>query len=316
MPLATQLPRPQAGGTSAPNARGRALLMLVTALFAALFAYALIGAGRIQALQSADSARAPTEKPPAERPRLLIYSKTAGFRHDSIPTGIACVRELLSDRFEIDATEDALLFTPANLARYRVVVFLSTTGDVLDEEQQRAFEGFIRAGGGFAGIHAAADTEHAWPWYGRLVGAYFKTHPEIQEALVRVEDKTHPSTVMLPTEWRRTDEWYVYSTNPRSRVRVLASLDDSTITGVSMGGDHPIAWFHFFEGGRSWYTGGGHTHESFAEPLFRAHIEGGILWAAGVADVIRAPERTTPEVSPAAPATAPAAAPATKPNVE
>jgi type 1 glutamine amidotransferase len=223
----------------------------------------------------------PKAAPAAAKERLLVFSKTAGFRHDSSPDGIACVRELLGDRYEIDASEDAAVFTPSNLARYRAVVFLSTTGDILDADQQKAFEGYIHLGGGFAGIHAAADTEHTWPWYGRLVGAYFKTHPDIQEALVRVEDRTHPSTAMLPAEWRRTDEWYVYKSNPRGSVKVLANLDTSTIRGETMGNDHPIAWFHEFEGGRAWYTGGGHTKESFKEPLFRAHIRGGVLWAAG-----------------------------------
>lgn len=223
--------------------------------------------------------------------RLLIFSKTAGFRHDSIPDGIRCLREILGDRYAIDATEDAGAFTSTNLARYRAVVFLSTTGDVLDPMQQRAFEEFIRAGGGFAGVHAAADTEHSWPWYGKLVGAYFKTHPDVQESVVRVEDLSHRSTRMLPAEWRRRDEWYVYDRNPRGSVRVLANLDTSTIEGTHMGSDHPIAWYQEFEGGRSWYTGGGHTKESFSEPLFRDHLEGGILWAAG------APEQSLPKDS-------------------
>lgn len=233
---------------------------------------------------------APPPEPAAPRKaepekRLLVFSKTGGFRHDSIPDGIACVRELLGDRFAIDATEDAAVFHAENLKRYEAVVFLSTTGDILDAAQQEAFEKFIRDGGGFAGIHAAADTEHTWPWFGKLVGAYFKTHPPVQESTVIVEDRTHPSTRMLPARWTRTDEWYVYDHNPRKHVRVLASLDDSTVTGVNMGGDHPIAWYQEFEGGRSWYTGGGHTKESFREPLFRQHIEGGILWVAGETDV-------------------------------
>ena len=266
---------------------------------------ALIGAGLLGATQASDpksQANSPEDAgarktPPERRGRILIFSKTAGFRHDSIPDGIAALRELLSARYDIDASEDSAVFTQENLARYKAVVFLSTTGDILNEAQQRAFESFIRRGGGFAGVHAAADTEHTWPWYGQLVGAYFKTHPEVQESLVRVEDRTHPSTFMLPSEWRRTDEWYVYTSNPRSRVRVLASLDATTIKGVSMGDDHPIAWFHVFEGGRSWYTGGGHTKESFKEPLFRAHLEGGILWAAGDAEIAAAPERG-PEAAP------------------
>jgi cytochrome c len=229
-------------------------------------------------------AQTPPSTQAGARPRVLVFSRTAGFRHDSIPEGISCIREILADGHEVDATEDPAVFTDESLRRYKAVVFLSTTGDILDDAQQEAFERFIRAGGGYAGVHAAADTEHSWPWYGRLVGAYFKTHPPVQESTVRVEDRTHRSTRMLPAEWRRTDEWYVYRTNPRGVVRVLASLDDDTVEGVDMGGDHPIMWSHEFDGGRSWYTGGGHTKESYREPLFRDHLRGGILWAAGAAD--------------------------------
>lgn len=230
-----------------------------------------------------------SENTPA-RGRILLFSKTASFRHDSIPNAIACVKELLADRYDIDATEDATVFTAENLARYRAVVFLSTTGDILNDAQQAAFEGFIHNGGGYAGVHAAADTEHTWPWYGKLVGAYFKTHPKPQESTVRVEDRTHRSTRMLPAEWKRFDEWYVYDHNPRSSVTVLANLDDSTVTGANMGGDHPIAWYHEWEGGRSWYTGGGHTKESYDEPLFRQHLEGGILWAASAPESAKVPQ--------------------------
>lgn len=264
--------------------------------FATIAAVALLAAGAfVGASLCAPPSPAPKIQPPAEnRPRILVFSKTAGFRHDSIPDGIACVKELVEERYAVDATEDSAVFTEANLVRYKAVVFLSTTGDILDEDQQRAFEGYIRRGGGFVGIHAAADTEHTWPWYGRLVGAYFKTHPNIQDAVVRIEDATHPSTRMLPPEWKRRDEWYVYKSNPRGTVRVLANLDDTKIEGVRMDGDHPIAWYQLFEGGRSWYTGGGHTKESFAEPLFREHVRGGILWAAGAAEVAPQPqERTT-----------------------
>jgi type 1 glutamine amidotransferase len=186
------------------------------------------------------------------------------------------------------------VFAPDSLKRFKCVIFLSTTGDILNEEQQSAFEAYIRAGGGYAGVHAAADTEHTWPWYGELVGAYFKTHPDIQLSTVKVEDRTHPSTRMLPAEWRRTDEWYVYNRNPRDRVRVLASLDDSTVEGADMGGDHPIAWYHEFQGGRAWYTGGGHTTESFSEDLFRKHLEGGVLWAAGLAETAPGSETSAP----------------------
>ncbi|MFC4585246.1 ThuA domain-containing protein [Sphaerisporangium corydalis] len=216
--------------------------------------------------------------------KVLVFSKTAGFRHDSIPAGIAAVRDLgTANGFTVDATEDATAFTTANLANYKVVIFLSTTGDVLNAAQQTAFESYIAAGGGYVGVHAAADTEYDWPYYGGLVGAWFASHPAIQQVTVRVDDTTHPSTAHLPAAWVRTDELYNYRTNPREVAHVLARLDESTYTGGSMGADHPIAWCHPYQGGRAWYTGLGHTQESYAEPAFRAHLLGGIRWAAGVA---------------------------------
>jgi type 1 glutamine amidotransferase len=217
---------------------------------------------------------------------VLIFSKTAGFRHDSIETGVAAMKEFLAATYVVDATEDSAAFTPANLERFRVVVFMNTTGDVLDDAQQAAFERFIEDGGGYVGVHSASDTEYDWPWYGRLVGAYFKTHPAIQEAVVRNESKDHPSMAGWPAELKRTDEWYVYRTNPRSvkGMMILASLDESSYTGGGMDGDHPTTWCHEVGKGRAWYTGGGHTKESFAEPLFRSHLKGGVDWACRRAD--------------------------------
>ena len=150
--------------------------------------------------------------------------------------------------------------------------------------QQAAFERFIRAGGGFAGVHAAADTEHGWPWYGRLIGTRFRNHPHIQRASVRVINRTHPSTVGLPRTWTRVDEWYNFTRNPRRAVRVLATLDEASYSPGegAMGADHPIAWFHAYQGGRAWFTAGGHTDESYDEPMFRKHLLGGIRYAAGL----------------------------------
>lgn len=213
---------------------------------------------------------------------VLVFSKTAGYRHASIPDGVAAIQQLGRDHgFTVDVTEDAGAFTVENLQQYAAVIFLSTTGDVLNAQQQDAFETYIRQGGGFVGIHAASDTEYNWPWYGQLVGAYFASHPEIQSATIEVADRVHPSTAHLPEYWIRTDEWYNYQQNPRGKVHVLATLDEQSYSGGTMGYDHPIAWMHEFDGGRSWYTGGGHTTESFREPDFLAHLLGGILYASG-----------------------------------
>ncbi|MEV0122488.1 ThuA domain-containing protein [Streptomyces sp. NPDC050703] len=225
--------------------------------------------------------------------RVLVFSKTAGFRHDSIPAGVQAVRELGAENgITVDATEDAGAFTAKNLSRYDAVVWLSTTGDVLDATQQRAFERYVRGGGAYVGVHAAADTEYDWPFYGGLAGAYFQSHPAIQRAEVHVEDHAHPATAHLGSgAWERTDEWYNYRSNPRDRARVLATLDESSYSGGTMSGDHPIAWCQEYEGGRSFYTGGGHTKESYAEPAFRRHLLGGIRWAVGAARADCRPEK-------------------------
>ncbi|MDH2427346.1 ThuA domain-containing protein [Sphaerisporangium sp. TRM90804] len=213
--------------------------------------------------------------------KILVFSKTAGFRHSSIPAGVAAIQRLgAANGFTVTATEDAGAFTTANLAQYEAVVWLSTTGDVLNAAQQTAFQSYIASGGGYAGVHAAADTEYDWPWYGGLVGAYFSSHPANQQAAIRVEDRSHVSTSHLPQTWNRLDEWYNYRTNPRSAVKVLASLDESSYSGGTMG-DHPITWCQNYGGGRSWYTGLGHTEESYTEPHFTRMLLGGIQFAAG-----------------------------------
>jgi cytochrome c len=231
-------------------------------------------------------AAAPAE--PTDPPRLenvLVFSRTAGFRHESIPTGIAAIRTLgAQNGFAVDATEDPTRFNDEALAGFDVIVFLSTTQDVLDDAQQAALERFIRAGGGWVGVHAAADTEYAWPWYGQLLGggAFFRGHPAIQTVTVIVEDAEHASTEQLPATFQVEDELYSFQVNPRPSVNVLLRLDESTysVGEFAMGADHPIAWYHEFDGGRAWYTGLGHTDAMYADPRFTQHLLGGIRWAA------------------------------------
>lgn len=223
--------------------------------------------------------------------RVLIFSRTVGFRHASIADGIALVQSLgSSNDFVVDTTENAADFTKANLAQYGVVIWLSTTGDVLDGSQQAAFESYIQSGGAYVGVHAAADCEYDWPWYGQLLGgdAWFLSHPSIQDASLDVdpEEAGHPSTAHYPSRFEFRDEWYNFRNNPRSSVRVLLTLDESTYDPGSgaMGDDHPIAWYHEFDGGRSWYTAMGHRTETFEDADFASHLLGGILWAAGRLD--------------------------------
>ncbi|MEJ8638431.1 ThuA domain-containing protein [Streptomyces sp. MS2.AVA.5] len=242
----------------------------------------LVFKGGAGALYDVDDFELSNSAPDRTAKRVLVFSKTAGFRHDSIATGVAALKELgKSSNITVDATEEAGQFTTSNLARYDAVAFLSTTGDVLNADQQKAFENYVATGGGYMGIHAAADTEYDWKFYGGLVGAYFASHPQIQPATVRVEDHTHPSTAHLDEAWERTDEWYNYRTNPRDQARVLATLDETTYQGGTMKGDHPIAWCQTYEGGRAFYTGGGHTKESYAEPAFKQHLLGGLRYASG-----------------------------------
>jgi cytochrome c len=211
---------------------------------------------------------------------ILVFSKSTGFRHDSIPTARNAILNIGIERgWTVAFTENADEFNPKNLKAYDAIVFVSTTGKPLDADQGKALVGFIHGGGGYVGIHAAADSLYDWPWYGKLVGAFFLHHPAQADADVKIEDTTHPSTSFLPNPWRRHDEWYDYKVSPRPNVHVLASLDDSSYPGSTMGADHPITWCHDFEGGRSWYTGMGHTQESYSDPLFLKMLGEGIEWA-------------------------------------
>jgi len=217
--------------------------------------------------------------------RVLVFTKTTGFRHDSIPRGIELVRSLGRDNhFAVDSTEDGSRFAPSTLARYRVVVFLNTTGDVLNGKQQAALESYVRGGGGWVGVHSAADTEHDWGFYGTLLGggAWFLSHPPIQAARIRVERSTHPSTRGYPETFSFTDEWYNFRRNPRGSARVLLTIDEGSYDAGAgaMGGDHPISWFRLVGKGRSWYTTLGHRAETYDDPAFARHLLGGILWAA------------------------------------
>jgi cytochrome c len=217
-------------------------------------------------------------------PKVLVFTKTKGYYHESIPAGAAAIIKLGEQhQFEVDTTSDASAFAESNLKDYAAVVFLSTTGNILNASQKVELQRYIQAGGGFAGVHAAADAEYNWPWYNKLVGAYFLSHPgnpNVRKATIKVSDTTQPATRGLPLVWERTDEWYNYkSISPA--IKVLASLDEESYEGGENGEFHPIAWYQDFDGGRSFYTGGGHTTESFGEPLFLQHLAGGIEYAIG-----------------------------------
>lgn len=211
--------------------------------------------------------------------RVLVFTRTAGFRHDSIPVTVATLRALAAQAgLEVDTSEDPTVFGAATLARYSAVVFAHATGEVLEHPQQLAFERYIAAGGGFMGVHAAADSGYTWPWYGELVGAWFARHPEgLQPVRVVFEQ----DGVAGAPDWRVTDEIYDYRRNPRADVRVIASIDPASHPDGGMVDDHPIAWCHGNAGGPAWYTGLGHDPALYADPVFRAHLLRGLRHVTG-----------------------------------
>lgn len=241
-------------------------------------------AGRTNAIEDLDAAGL----------KVLVFSRTTGYRHVSITNGIAAVRELGTQHgFAVDATEDPSAFTSTNLARYQVVVFLSVTGEVLESAQKDAFRNYILSGGGLAAVHGAVfgplACEEKWQWYGELFCCAFTNHSSIVPATLVIEDAASPSTVGLPALWRRVDEWYNFTGTPRNCAHVLLRIDESSYSVGKMGCDHPLAWCRRFGQGRLWYTALGHTESSFSEPLFRRHLLGGIRTAAGRARADFAP---------------------------
>ena len=215
---------------------------------------------------------------------MLVFSKTEGFRHASIEDGKKALLKMGEERgFSVDTTENSGVFVEDSLAKYNVIVFLNTTGDILNDAQQLELNRWIQAGGGFVGIHAAADTEYDWPWYNQLVGAWFQSHPNdpnVREAEIEVVGEDHVSIKHLANKWRRSDEWYNYK-SIQPHINVLLNLDESSYEGGTNGESHPISWFHEFDGGRVFYTGLGHTPESYTEPNFLQHLWGGIQYVKG-----------------------------------
>lgn len=239
--------------------------------------------------------------------RMLVYTRTGGFRHAAIPDGIEAIQALgEANNFTVDASEDPTVFTDDNLRQYDVVGFINTTGEILDEDQQAAFERWVRAGGGFVGVHAAADCEYEWPFYGELVGAWFDVHPlpaiysggdfgnlGVQPGTFLIEAPDHPAVAHLPAQWMISDEFYSYRTNPRDHVRVLMAIDEGsylpdpntsilTPQEIRSGrmGDHPMSWCHDNLGGRAFYTNVGHDPAIYTDPAYLEHLLNGILTAA------------------------------------
>jgi glucose/arabinose dehydrogenase/cytochrome c551/c552/type 1 glutamine amidotransferase len=238
------------------------------------------------------------------KPRVLVFKKTAGYHHASIPVAAEAIIKMGQENgFGVDTTTNADNINENNLKKYAAVIFVSTTHEVLNRAQQADFERYMQAGGSFVGIHAAADGGYHWPWYGRMVGAYFAHHPAQQKATLTVVDRNFIATKMLPATWERKDEWYHYK-NVSKDIHVLINLEESSLKynkngaddAFKMGSSHPIAWYHTFENGRVFYTGLGHTDESYSEPLFLQHLLGGIKYAIGNNAPLNYTKAKTPRV--------------------
>lgn len=253
-------------------------------------------------------------------PAILVFTKTNGFRHEeAIPAANALLTELATrHHWSVYITDNGAAFNTTQLQRFRAVVWNNTSGDVLNPGQRAAFKAWLEAGGGFIGIHAAGDDSHrGWPWYQDVViKAHFIGHPmgpQFQQAMMHVEDATHPATKGLPTPWTHTEEWYSFADNPRDRgSHILVIVDENSYRpsivlpfplsllkaekSLRMGADHPVVWTHCVGKGRVFYSALGHRAEAYAEPAYRHLLDGALRWAIG--------ETGDPCASPALPAPA------------
>lgn len=210
---------------------------------------------------------------------VLVFSLTKGFHHASIADGIIAIEKLgLANNFQVDTTTDVKLFTPENLKKYKTIIFLNPTGtNIFNDDQKAAFKQFINNGGGFVGVHAATDCNYEWEWYGKLVGGFFESHPKIQEAKLNIITPKNKLVKGLPSLWIHTDEWYNFK-NFNTAVNVLIKVDETSYQGGKMKNEHPISWYHEYDGGKVFYTALGHTKECYTDPLFLKHLLAGIKW--------------------------------------
>ncbi len=220
----------------------------------------------------------------------LVFTKTAGYRHEAILSGVQAIKELGKKHyFDVFWTEDANVFTKEKLADFDVIIFLNNDGDILNDNQREAFKQFIEKGKGYVGIHGASACEQNWDWYGQLVGRLFIKHPKIQTARIQIMDHDFSGMSRFPGHMLWTDEWYVFGEELSDSLHYLMTVDENTYDTKrtwkegedhSMGEFHPIAWYHEVHGGRSFYTALGHMNEAFQDEIFLEHIYGGIFWAA------------------------------------
>ncbi len=224
--------------------------------------------------------------------KALLITKTAGWHHESINQGVEAIKALaVRNFFDVQWHQDAVDITDNYLKNFQVIIFLNTTGDIFKEEEQKSIERFIQSGKGYVGIHSASDTEYEWPWYTKLVGRMFHIHPVIQTAKINLTSTKFPGLQGFTDRPLWTDEWYEFLPETTTGLNYILSVDESTynpkadwasknVKGIGMGNFHPIAWYHEFDGGRSFYTALGHVPAIYSEPAFLNHIYAGIYWAA------------------------------------
>ncbi len=220
--------------------------------------------------------------------KVLVFTHSAGFRHSYIPTAVEVITKLgeRSGMFEAFATEEPADLDPEGLREYAAIVFLTTGELPLTDEQRRALIDYVRGGGGFVGVHNAADTLYSFREYGEMLGGYFHSHPWTQVVRVIVEDQSHPSTRHLPRTFEVLEEVYTFRDWSRARTHVLISLDNSSVDlsrGTRPDNDYALAWCHSYGRGRVFYTAFGHFTWLWRQDWFQRHLLGGILWAAGLA---------------------------------
>jgi type 1 glutamine amidotransferase len=222
--------------------------------------------------------------------KALLFTTTRGWHHESLHAGVLAIQQIgVRNFFDVTLFEDPNAFTDKYLEQFRVIIFLNTTGDVLDSAQQKVMERFIQSGKGFVGIHSASDTEYEWDWYTKLVGRMFHIHPAVQTAKVNVVETSFPGLQGFDNKFF-TDEWYEFGAEKVADLHYLLTLDETSYNpkaewgnnkkGTGMGKLHPISWYHNYDGGRSFYTAMGHVPAVFADPAFLNHLTAGIFWAA------------------------------------
>lgn len=226
----------------------------------------------------------------AQQFKVLLITETAGWHHESIDYGIIAINELAATHnFEVDRQQKAVKITSEKLSKYDTVIFLSTTADIFDDEEQAIFEKYIQSGKGYVGIHAASDTEYDWEWYTKLVGRMFHIHPSQQTAQLNIIDHNFPGLEHFPNKLLWTDEWYEFTDEKVEGLNYLITVDENTYdpkanwgdkSGVGNGDFHPISWYHEFDGGRSFYTALGHIEKVYENRWFLEHLYGGIFYAA------------------------------------